>query len=124
MNQDQDAPNRGRRCRLNGSCSRWSSPWRRPHPSSATTGHSSVAFVAVLEQPVFLVLVASALAAFVAPVIFFLNFYYCLVIIPKQDRAFYPSMFARWFGWLSLVVFTGMTLVLIYWRIWVRYFVE
>jgi hypothetical protein len=33
-------------------------------------------------------------------------------------------MFARWFGWLSLVVFTGMTLVLIYWRIWVRYFVE
>ena len=85
---------------------------------------TSVAFVAVLERPVFLVLVASALAAFVAPVIFFLNFYYCLVIIPKQDRAFYPSMFARWFGWISLVVFTGMTLVLIYWRIWVRYFVE
>ena len=85
---------------------------------------ASVAFVAVLERPVFLVLVASALAAFVAPVIFFLNFYYCLVIIPKQDRAFYPSMFARWFGWISLVVFTGMTLVLIYWRIWVRYFVE
>jgi hypothetical protein len=85
---------------------------------------ASVAFIAVLDRPVFLVLVASALAAFVAPVIFFLNFYYCLVIIPKQDRAFYPSMFARWFGWLSLVVFTGMTLVLIYWRIWVRYFVE
>jgi hypothetical protein len=85
---------------------------------------ASVAFVAILERPVFLVLVASALAAFVAPVIFFLNFYYCLVIIPKQDRAFYPSTFARWFGWLSLVVFTGMTLILIYWRIWVRYFVE
>ncbi len=85
---------------------------------------ASVAFIAVLDRPVFLVLVASALAAFVAPVIFFLNFYYCLVIIPKQDRAFYPSMFARWFGWLSLVVFTGMTLILIYWRIWIRYFVE
>ena len=77
-----------------------------------------------LERPVFLVLVASALAAFVAPVIFFLNFYYCLVIIPRQDRAFYPSTFARWFGWTSLVVFTGMTLVLIYWTFWVPIFSE
>ena len=82
-----------------------------------------MAIIAGLQSPVFLVLVASALAAFVAPVIFFLNFYYCLVIIPPKDRAFYPSMFARWFGWISLIVFTGMTLVLIYWRIWVRYFV-
>ena len=81
---------------------------------------ASVAIVAGLERPVFLVLVASALAAFVAPVIFFLNFYYCLVIIPRQDRAFYPSTFARWFGWTSLVVFTGMTLILIYWTLWVR----
>jgi Mn2+/Fe2+ NRAMP family transporter len=79
---------------------------------------ASVAIVAGLERPVFLVLVASALAAFVAPVIFFLNFYYCLVIIPKEDKAFYPSTFARWFGWMSLAVFTGMTLILIYWRIW------
>jgi len=83
---------------------------------------ASVAIVAGLERPVFLVLVASALAAFVAPVIFFLNFYYCLVIIPRQDRAFYPSTFARWFGWTSLVVFTGMTLTLIYWTLWVRIF--
>ena len=80
---------------------------------------ASVAIIAGLQRPVFLVLVASALAAFVAPVIFFLNFYYCLVVIPRQDRAFYPSTFARWFGWMSLVVFTGMTLVLIYWTIWV-----
>jgi hypothetical protein len=79
---------------------------------------ASVAIVAGLQRPVFLVLVASALAAFVAPVIFFLNFYYCLTIIPRGDRAFHPSTFARWFGWISLVVFTGMTLVLIYWRIW------
>ncbi len=83
---------------------------------------ASVAIVAGLQRPVFLVLVASALAAFVAPVIFFLNFYYCLVIIPKDDRAFYPSTFARWFGCASLVVFTGMTLILIYWRIWVPNF--
>ncbi len=76
----------------------------------------------LVERPVFLVLVASALAAFVAPVIFFLNLYYCLTIIPRHDQAFYPSIFARWFGGFSLVVFTGMTLVLIYWTIWVPNF--
>ena len=80
---------------------------------------SSVLIIAGLERPVFLVLMASALAAFVAPVIFFLNFYYCLVIIPREDRAFYPSTFARWFGWISLVTFTAMTLVLVYWTLWV-----
>jgi len=83
---------------------------------------ASVAIIAGLQSPVFLVLVASALAFFIAPVIFFLNFYYCLVIIPKNDTAFYPSTFARWFGWMSLVVFTGMSLVLIFWRIWVPLF--
>jgi hypothetical protein len=66
---------------------------------------------------VFLVLTASALAAFVAPVIFYLNFRYCLLIIPREDRAFYPSTFARRFGWTSIVVFTAMTLIAIYWTI-------
>ena len=79
---------------------------------------ASVSIVAGLQRPVLLVLLASALAAFVAPVIFFLNFYYCLVIIPKTDKAFYPSAFARGFGGLSLVVFTGLTGISIYWTIW------
>ncbi len=65
----------------------------------------------------FLVLVASALAYFVAPVIFFLNLYYCMTIIPKEDKMFYPSTFATWFGWLSFVVFTGMCLILILQRL-------
>jgi Mn2+/Fe2+ NRAMP family transporter len=77
---------------------------------------TSVAIIAGVPRPVFLVLVASALAYFVAPVIFYLNLYYCFTIIPKTDKTFYPSTFATWFGWLSLVVFTGMSLVLI----WVR----
>ena len=38
-------------------------------------------------------------------------------VIPKEDRAFYPSTFARWFGWFSLIVFTAMSLVLIFARI-------
>jgi hypothetical protein len=77
---------------------------------------SSVAIIGGVPRPVYLVLVASALAYFVAPVIFFLNLYYCFTVIPKQDKTFYPSTFATWFGWLSFVVFTGMSLVLI----WVR----
>ena len=74
---------------------------------------TSVAIIAGLPRPVYLVLVASALAYFVAPVIFFLNIYFCFKVIPKEDRIFYPSTFATWFSWISLAVFTGMCLILI-----------
>jgi Mn2+/Fe2+ NRAMP family transporter len=70
---------------------------------------ASVVIIAGVPRPVFLVLVASALAFFIAPVIFFLNLYYCLTIIPKQNRHFYPSGWERVFAWLSLAVFTGLT---------------
>jgi len=33
---------------------------------------------------------ASALAFFIAPVIFALNLYFCLRVIPKKDKQFYP----------------------------------
>jgi Mn2+/Fe2+ NRAMP family transporter len=79
---------------------------------------TSVAIIAGLPRPVYLVLVASALAYFVAPVIFYLNLYYCFTVIPKTDKMFYPSTFATWFGWLSLLVFTGMSLVLIWVQLW------
>ena len=59
----------------------------------------------------------SALAFFVAPVIFFLNLYYCFAVIPKTDRLFYPSVFATWFGWASMVVFSGMSFLLIMARV-------
>ena len=62
-------------------------------------------------------LTSSALAYFVAPVIFFLNLYYCLTVIRKDGQTFYPSKFATWFGWLSLVVFTGMSVILILQRL-------
>jgi len=78
---------------------------------------ASVAIIGGLPRPVYLVLIASALAYFVAPVIFFLNLYYCLTVIRKDDRMFYPSVFATWFGWLSLIVFTGMSLILILQRL-------
>jgi len=78
---------------------------------------TSVAIIAGIPRPVYLVLVASALAYFVAPVIFFLNLYYCRTVIPKEDKLFYPSAFATWFGWLSLIVFTGMSAILILQRL-------
>jgi Mn2+/Fe2+ NRAMP family transporter len=74
---------------------------------------ASVAIIAGVPRPVFLVLIASALAYFVAPVIYFLNLYYCLTVIRKDDKIFYPSVFATWFGALSLFVFTGMSVILI-----------
>ena len=78
---------------------------------------AAVVIIAGVPRPVFLVLVASALAFFIAPVIFFLNVYYCLTVIPKQDPLFYPSRFAIWFSWASLAVFTGLTLILILARV-------
>ncbi|MCH2347385.1 MAG: hypothetical protein MK299_08360, partial [Pseudomonadales bacterium] len=70
-----------------------------------------------IPRPVYLVLVASALAYFVAPVIYFFNIYFCLTIIPKEDKAFYPSNFAKYFSCISLVVFTGLSGILIMARV-------
>ena len=49
--------------------------------------------------------------------IFCLNFYYCLKVIPKDDPHFYPSAFARVFTFVSIIVFTGLSLILILARI-------
>ncbi len=70
---------------------------------------AAVLIIAGLPRPVYLVLVSSALAFFIAPVIFFLNVYYCVTVIPKDDAAFYPSAPVRAFAWFSLIVFTGLT---------------
>ena len=78
---------------------------------------ASVAIIAGLPRPVFLVLVASALAFFVAPVIFFLNIYYCVTVIPKTDPVFYPSPAVRAFAWTSFVVFSGLTALIIMARV-------
>jgi Mn2+/Fe2+ NRAMP family transporter len=74
---------------------------------------TSVAILTGVESPVWLVLVASALAFFISPVVYYLNLYYCFTVIPKDDKKFYPSAFATWFSWISFVIFTGMTGVLI-----------
>ena len=78
---------------------------------------SAVAFIAVVQKPVWLVLVASALAYFIAPVIFFLNLYYCVTVIPRKDRTFYPSTLTIWASGISLFIFSGMSGILILARI-------
>lgn len=78
---------------------------------------ASVAIIAGAQRPVWLVLVASALALFIAPVIYFLNLYYCMKVIPSTDRIFYPSVLTRWASWLSFVVFTGLTLIVVMARV-------
>ena len=74
---------------------------------------AAVLIMAGLPRPVYLVLVSSALAFFIAPVIFFLNVWYCVTVIPKDDAAFYPSAPVRAFAWFSLIVFTGLTALVI-----------
>ncbi|MCG8607472.1 Nramp family divalent metal transporter [bacterium] len=78
---------------------------------------AAVVLIAGVPRPVWLVLVASALAFFIAPVIFFLNLYYCFSVIPQEDKYFYPSTFAKWFGWGSLIVFTVLSAILIMARV-------
>jgi len=78
---------------------------------------ASLGIIIGIPRPVYLVLVASALAFFVAPVIYFFNVYFCLTIIPKEDKAFYPSTFAKYFSILSLFVFIGLSAILIAARI-------
>ncbi len=78
---------------------------------------AAVLIMVGLPRPVFLVLASSALALFIAPVIYFLNLYYCVTVIPKTDAAFYPSLAVRAFAWLSLVVFSALTLMVILARV-------
>ena len=41
----------------------------------------------------------------------------CRTVIPRDDEIFYPSTFETTFAWLSLVVFTGMSAILILQRV-------
>ena len=96
---------------------RWYSEYNIYRATMIFSLFAAVAIIAGLPRPVFLVLVASALAFFIAPVIFFLNVFYCLTIIPKDDSLFYPSRLTIWCCWGSFVVFTGLTVILILARV-------
>jgi Mn2+/Fe2+ NRAMP family transporter len=72
---------------------------------------AAILIIAGVEKPVWLVLVASAAAFVIAPVIFALNMYYCMKFIPKHDKRFYPSAFAMYFGWASFSIFTASTVL-------------
>lgn len=74
---------------------------------------AAVTIIIGVPRPVFLVLVASALAFFIAPVVFYLNLYYSLTVISKNDPHCYPSRLEIGFSVVSLVVFTGLSAILI-----------
>ena len=74
---------------------------------------TSVIIIFGVPKPAGIVLLASGLAFLMAPVIYFLNLYYCFTIIPKSNKVFFPSLWATWFGWGSCVIFTGMSVFLI-----------
>ncbi|NLK00320.1 MAG: Nramp family divalent metal transporter [Clostridia bacterium] len=72
---------------------------------------ASVAIIAGLPEPVFLVLAASALALIIAPIVFFLNIWFCLKAINKDNKIFYPGKFALNFSWISLAVYVVGTIL-------------
>lgn len=65
----------------------------------------AIGIIAGIPEPVWLVLIASALAGFIAPVIFFFNFWFCLRAIPEESR-FYPARWEIYFTSISLLVFS------------------
>ena len=93
--------------------SKWYSEYNIYRITMAWTVIASSAIIIGLPKPVWLVLVASALAYFIAPVIFFLNLWYCFTVIDKNHKPYYPGTWATWFGWLSCVAFTVMTALMI-----------
>ncbi len=97
--------------------SRWYSEYNIYRATMLFSLIAAVSIIAGAPRPVWLVLVASALAFFIAPVVFFLNLYYCFTVIPKEDKRFYPSAVATWCAWGSLAVFTGLTAFLILARV-------
>jgi Mn2+/Fe2+ NRAMP family transporter len=84
---------------------------------------TSVIIIFGAPKPSGIVLLASGLAFLMAPVIYFLNLYYCFTIIPKTNKIFYPSRFATWFGWGSCVIFTGMSVFVIMTRFCKGFFI-
>jgi Mn2+/Fe2+ NRAMP family transporter len=92
---------------------KWSSEYNIYRATMLFSLIAALLIIAGVPRPVWLVLVASAVAFFIAPVVFFLNLYYCFSVIPKEDKTFYPSTVATWWGWGSLAIFTGLTAILI-----------
>lgn len=66
-----------------------------------------------IPKPVFLVLVASVLSLIIAPILYFYTYRFCVLAIPKEDKAFYPSPWRRIAIWVSIILFTAATLMVI-----------
>lgn len=66
------------------------------------------------QQPVMLVLIASAMTLLFSPVIFYYVFKFCLDVIKKEDKVYYPSGMVRAATWITMFLFTLATGLAIY----------
>ena len=73
---------------------------------------TSVIIILGGPKPTAIVLTASLLAVIIAPVIFFLNLYYCFSVIPKDNREWRPSLWTAFLAWGSCIIFTGTSVAL------------
>lgn len=61
------------------------------------------------QRPVMLVLIASAMTLAFSPIIFYYVYKFCLDVIKKDDKVYYPSAFTRAGSWITLILFTLST---------------
>jgi len=73
---------------------------------------TSVVIILGGPKPAAVVLTASLLAVLIAPVIFFLNLYYCFAVIPRDNREWHPSLVTAACAWASCIIFTGVSIIL------------
>lgn len=77
---------------------------------------ASTAIIYGFERPVLMILIASAMTLLFSPVIFYYMFRFCLNVIPKEDKIYYPGALVRNFTWICFYGFTAATA----WVLWDR----
>lgn len=66
-----------------------------------------------MPKPVFLVLTASVLSLIIAPVLYFFTFIFCRQVLPKGEKPFTLSPVRQTLIWISLAIFTIVTVIVI-----------
>jgi Mn2+/Fe2+ NRAMP family transporter len=66
------------------------------------------------QSPVMMILIASAMTLAFSPVIFYYIYKFCLDVILKSDKVYYPNTKVRSATWISLILFTAATIFALY----------
>lgn len=95
----------------------WNSEWNIWRITMIYSFLASNVIIYGFERPVFLVVLSSAMTLLFSPVIFYYMFKFCLNVIPKEDKIYYPGNLVRSFTWACFYLFTIATLWVLYLRV-------